>query len=159
MMFPMNIRRMHNERGALNVGAGIALGVLALVLLVVGGFALRWVTAEPRGALSQREKTIADGNYRIAAYDSFFDQCGAIQAKEDQIRQTEDRRIDDKSGSAGGFTSTQKDAILLALKNSRAELVRSYNADAAKADTKANFLASSLPYQINVNDYNTVCVL
>lgn len=155
----MTIRLTRSERGALSVGAGIALSVLALVLLVVGGFALKWVTAEPRGALSQREKTIADGNYRIAAYDSFFDQCGAIQAKEDQIRQTEDRRIDDKSGSAGGFTSTQKDAILLALKNSRAELVRSYNADAAKADTKANFLASSLPYQINVNDYNTVCVL
>ena len=155
----MNIRRMHNERGALSVGAGITLGILVLALLVVGGFAFKWVTAEPRGALSQREKTIANGDYRIAAYDSFFDQCGAIQAKEDQIRQTEDRKPDDKSGSAGGFTSTQKDAILLALKNSRAEMVRSYNADAAKADTKANFLASSLPYQIDIDNYNTICTL
>ena len=155
----MNIRRTHDDRGALSIGAGIALSILVLALLVVGGFALRWVTAEPRGALSQREKIIADGNYRIAAYDSFFDQCGAIQAKEDQIRQTEDRKIDDKSGSAGGFTSTQKDAILLALKNSRAEMVRSYNADAAKADTRANFLASSLPYQIDIDNYNTICTL
>lgn len=146
--------KTQNERGALGVGAAVVLGVLGLVVLVVGGYFIQYVTAEPRGKLDQREKTIANGDYRIAAYDSFYNLCGNIQAKEDAIKNTEERATTESTES--GFSPAQKDSILLALKNSRASLIRQYNADATKADTKANFLASDLPYQINPNG-ETVC--
>lgn len=133
----------------------IAISVLALVLLVGGGWAFKYFTADIRGAVDQREQTIADGQYRIAAYESFYDKCAAIQAKEDQIKQTSEREVS-SDDSASGFTASQKESILLALRNSRAEMVRSYNADARKEDTRANFLASDLPYRLDVNS-ETFC--
>ena len=129
-------------------------GVILVVLLIVGGLGLRWVLAGPTGAVEQREKTIGDGDYRIAAYDQFYNLCGDIQAKEDQIKNTEERET--TKGSNSGFTEAQKASILLALENSRASLIREYNADASKADTRANFMASDLPYQLDVNG-ETVC--
>lgn len=135
---------------------GIFVGSLVVLLLLVAGvWAFKYFTADIRGAVDQREQTIANGQYRIAAYESFYDKCASIQAKEDQIKQTEARKVS-KGGSNSGFTGTQKEAILLALENSRAELIRSYNADARKADTRANFLASDLPYQIQI-DSETTC--
>jgi hypothetical protein len=64
----------------------VLLGVLALVAAVAaGGYALQWFTAEPRGALDAREQTVADGDFRLAAYDRFFAACAAVQAQEDRL--------------------------------------------------------------------------
>ena len=146
-----------NERGEASPAVLIIGGIVLLALVVVAVFGIQWVTAEPRGKLDQRERTVANGQYRIANYDSFFNLCGSIQAKEDQIRNTEDRPTDNKNGTAGGFTESQKQSILLALENSRASLIRQYNADATKEGTAGQFRDSNLPYQINVNDKDTTC--
>lgn len=138
-----------NERGAAEIALAVIGGILALALLVGGVFAIRWVMAPANGALEQREKTIGNGNYRIAQYDHFFNLCGSIQASEDKIKNTEETEPND------GMSENQKAAILLALKNTRASLIREYNADASKADTAAHFKSSSLPYQIDVNGETT----
>lgn len=140
-----------------DVGTLVFLLLLALVVMFAVGYAIRYFIAPVEGALQQREQTVGSGSYRIAQYDHFYSLCGDIQAKEDQIRNTEAREVDNSGGSAGGFTQKQKDAILLAQQNSRAELIRDYNADARKADTAGAFRASDLPYQIDIEGNNTSC--
>ncbi|MEK7620795.1 MAG: hypothetical protein AAB395_00385 [Patescibacteria group bacterium] len=112
-------------------------------------------TADFRGKTGQIEQTKANPDYRIAAYDHFYDLCGSIQAEEDQIGNIQKRPA--SGTTAGGFTQQQKDSILLAHQNSRAELIRQYNADARKADTLAHFRASDLPYQIEIDNEETTC--
>ena len=103
----------------------------------------------------QRERTVANGQYRIANYDKFFNDCAAIQAQEDKIRNTEARET--TTGTSSGFTESQKASILLALENTRASLIRQYNQDAAKEGTSGQFRDSDLPYNININDKDTQC--
>lgn len=154
--------REYAKEGAKASGLAILAGVAAFVIILIfatmaifgWGFFQRG-TADFRGKTAQTERVKADPDYRIAAYDHFFDLCGSIQSKEDQIRNTEARPTTE--GSNSGFTASQKEAILLALRNSRAELIREYNADAGKADTKANFLSSDLPYTIDINGEDTTC--
>lgn len=145
-----------NERGATGIALVVVGSLVGLVLLIVGVYAIRWVTAEPRGALDQREKTIADGDYRIANYDYFFNLCGNIQAAEDKILNTEARPVSSEDSNSG-FTQGQKDAILLALTNTRSELIRDYNASATKEDTAGHFRSSNLPYQIDPTQEATTC--
>lgn len=157
----------YKSRNVINEGAKasgvIIVSVIAIFLIaaLIGSMAIfGWgffqrSTADFRGKTGQIERTKADPNYRIAAYDQFYDLCGDIQAKEDQIRNTQKRSAG--GTTTGGFTQQQKDAILLALQNSRAELVRQYNADARKADTLAHFRASDLPYKIDIDNEETTC--
>jgi hypothetical protein len=107
-------------------------------------------TAEVRGETGVRERTVADGNYRIAAYDRFFDLCAAVQAKEDAITALEAQQADATGTSKARITDN-----LLALTTSRASLIRKYNADAAKEGTRGQFRASSLPYTLDPNRETT----
>jgi hypothetical protein len=132
--------------GLVLLGIG-AFSLLGLVLTFVFG-GLSWITAPFRGAVEQRELTQADGQYRIAAYDEFFNSCEAIAAKERIIQ----RYLDQSRNEA---TPRDQRAILnagiMAEQNARDEMIADYNADAAKADTRGNFRASHLPYQIDPN--------
>ena len=126
------------------------LWVLAVVLIVampVAVWGIRVLTADIKGAGDQVIQTKGNADYRIAAYDSFYDRCAAIQAKEDSIRNLQLERE-----AATGDRVTQIDQSITALRNTRAEQVRQYNADARKADTKAAFLASDLPYAIQITE-------
>ncbi len=127
------------------MSVGVVVGVLLLIMLV-GVVTFAW--APWKGEREQRMMTEGSGSYRIAAYDSFYDQCGSIQAIEDQIVNMEA----DKS-----LPEAFKATNLLALKNQRATLIRQYNADASKADTRANFMASDLPYKIDSTQETTSC--
>lgn len=124
--------------------------VVALVAILVGGvYGLGWFkkgTADFRGGVSQTESVHASGAYRIAAYDRFFDLCGAIKAKE--------RQIASMTAELNDPATTPERAMILrpsitGLSNVRDEQIEQYNADASKTDTRANFLASTLPYAIN----------
>jgi hypothetical protein len=146
--------------GAKIVLAGIA-GFLGLVLLVVilhvtGVYVFGGVqrsTADYRGETDVIEKTRADGDYRIAAYETFYDQCAAIQAKQATVQQLEDQL-------ENAETNDDREWINRTLTGIRASLnsdITKYNADARKEDTQGHFRASDLPYQIDLNDKEVSC--
>lgn len=139
-----------------------ALLLWALFLIVVLVMAFMWMfgvglfekkTAAFRGDVKATEQVQADGRYRIAAYDQFFDLCSSIQAKDDQIKNIE------------GQIATEQDPVyrrdlhtsLSALQYQRSEAIRQYNADAAKAGTVGQFRDSGLPHDIDVNEENVTC--
>lgn len=138
-------------------GLQIAVGAL-LILVVAGGAVLgiglfRKATADFRGDVAATERIHANGAYRIAAYEQFFDRCASIQAKEATVRMLEDERQSARSDDR----IQQIDMTLTAVKAARANDIARYNADAAKTDTAANFHASSLPFRIDLNQETTTC--
>lgn len=135
-------------RGAGALVAGL-IGALLLVLALglFGVYGVGWfkrTTADYRGQTGVREKTLADPDYRIAAYEKFYDACASVQALEDQIANTRAEK------------PPHWRVNVVALQNQRANLIRDYNADSRKAGTQAQFKASDLPYQLNVEE-KTAC--
>jgi uncharacterized membrane protein YqiK len=57
----------------------IAMIFAAVLLIIVAIWGIRWISAEPRGALSARE-SIQSGGSRITSYNHFFDLCASVQA-------------------------------------------------------------------------------
>lgn len=155
-------RRQDYRDGAHAVGVGTVVAGLAVVGLLL--VALMWVfgfgffareTAEFRGATGQRERTVADPGYRIAAYDRFFDLCAAVQAKEAAIANLQAEAATTTDAARAG----QLASAITAQRNTRAELITTYNADAAKEGTRAQFQASSLPYTLDAAQEATTCAL
>jgi hypothetical protein len=135
--------RIRNQRGDASP-ALIAIGcLLGLVVLVVGGYAIQYYTADTRGKIAENEAVHADPNYRIAQYNHFYDLCASVQSFELQMDANDARAVDDS------FPQSQKDAVQAALQNTRSTNITQYNADARKADTAANFKASDLPWQLD----------
>lgn len=134
----------------LSRGALVAIVALLLIFaLVIGVWVFRVKTADIKGAGDQVIQTKGDANYRIAAYDRFYDLCASIQALEDQLGVMAD---------ATGIPADQRDTNILALTNQRNTLIRQYNADARKTDTRGAFLASDLPFQIDPSQETTSCI-
>lgn len=143
-------------KGGIFGGIG-ALGIFGIVVASIFGLALLGVwlnsefsilTAETRGETGVREKTVADPDYRIAAYEEFYDKCAAIKAVEQQI---------DTMQATKGLPKNQKSTNILALTNQRNTLIQQYNADSRKAGTRGQFRASDLPYQIDTTQEHTSC--
>lgn len=132
---------------SLGVG-GIVLAVILTLVLVAGVFAVTVLWAPWKGAGEQRKAIHGSGEYRIAAYNRFYDDCAAVQAVEDQLAAMKA----DKT-----LPADQRAANVLALTNKRNTLIRAYNADSRKEDTLANFKASDLPYQIDPTQETTTC--
>lgn len=138
-------------------GVGVV-GGIAIVIAVVFGLSLLGVwlnaqfsilTAETRGETGVREKTVADPNYRIEAYEEFYDRCAEIQTYEEQIENMEAQK--------GLLPKDQYAANVLALENQRSTAIEQYNADSRKAGTLAQFKASDLPYEIDPSQEDTTC--
>lgn len=132
-------------------GVGRLIGAVILFFVVIVGIILisggaSWLTAPFRGAVEQREIVQADGSYRIAAYEKFYDDCAAVQAVEDQLAVMKENK---------SLPDVQRETNILALTNMRNTLIREYNADSRKADTIENFKASDLPYQLNLEETTT----
>lgn len=141
-------------------GRTFVAAVIALVLVLV--LASMWIfgwgfvqrsTADYRGGTDATNKVHADGDYRISAYEHFYNICGAVQTKEDEIANAKDELGTDPGEDRAG----QIQSNITALRNKRAELINEYNTDAAKTDTKANFKASDLPYRLDVDTKETQC--
>lgn len=138
----------------MKTGLAIVGAVLGFALLVGGVFAFRWFTAEPRGALDAREQILADGDFRIAAYNHFFGLCSSVQAQEDrEVSLTAELETDPSEARRA-----QIQAALTAVRAQRAELIRTYNADAAKDYTSGQFRDADLPYQLDIDSEETQCV-
>lgn len=150
-----------NKTRIVLIGVGSVLGCIVLSLGlylagVYGGGTVQRKTADFRGKTSQIEKTRGNGDYRIAAYNEFFDLCGAVQTQEDRIQifTAKVARLE-KSGDANALADAQTD--LDAVTAERAQLIREYNEKATRADTEGHFRASNLPYQIDITKEHTEC--
>ena len=144
----------------MQIGRNILIGFFVIVIIVVlsvtlyllgvfGGGFLQRTTADFRGETAQIEAVKADPNYRIASYEKFYDLYAAILADDDKIKNLKEEL---ETTNPSSSRIEQINSSITAVKNSRAEKIRQYNADAQKEDTRANFLASNLPYEISLSD-------
>lgn len=146
-------------------GAKVALiGVMVFVGLILFGVLMHVTgvyvfggvqrsTADYRGETDSIEKTRADGDYRIASYETFFDQCAAIQSKQATIAQMEDELETTDDPQRKAWLQNTLTGIRAGLNSD----ITRYNADAHKEDTQGHFRDSSLPYTIDINDKETQC--
>lgn len=130
---------------------GLMVAVVLAVMLIAGG--IQFVTADFRGVVDKREKINADGGYRIAAYEEFYKLCSTVQAKNDEIGNLE-AAVDSASDVE---RKAELEGAILAQRNTKAELVREYNAKAAAEGTRGQFRDSELPYEIDSNQEDVQC--
>lgn len=138
-----------NGVGAFKIIAGVVLSLALILGLVLVSGGMQYVTAAFRGEVAAEERT-QGGDYRIAAYEQFYDLCAAIQADEDRL----DNILEEKE-TADEARQAQLDTTLTAVRNSRAEKVRNYNADARKEATQGQFRDSGLPYELDIDEETT----
>lgn len=124
-------------------------------VIVLGVATFRKHTADYRGSAAATEKVQGNGAYRIAAYDSFYNQCAAIQGKEATLTALRDEL---KTGPDPDRV-TQIRASITAVTASRGQAIADYNASAAKTATAGQFRDSHLPYSINASEENTTCAV
>jgi len=141
------------------IGGSVAatVGVFALVAaLLFGGvyFAAFYskTTAETRGSTKMRENTKANGAFRQAAYEDFFDLCSSVQTKENSITNLQ-KELDTKP-SADRVERINES--ITALDNARADAINQYNAKAREFH-RSQFLDSQLPWRLDVNQEKTTC--
>lgn len=146
------------------ISAGVAALVGAAAVVLVAGIAVgaMWVfgwgmfqqsTAEHRGETAQKEQVRADPDYRIAAYERFFDLCASVRSDEATIANLEEELADDPTAER----ESQIKASLTAVRSNRSETINEYNADARKSETAAAFRSSDLPYQLDPDSEETRC--
>lgn len=144
-------------RGLSN-GVLIFIGTLVALLVIglVGVYGFGWFqrsTANFRGQTSAIEKTRANANFRIAAYNVFFDDCNGIKAIEAKIAIAEDA-VEQFKGTDQHTTAI---ANLNALRSNRENLIADYNNKASRDFTEGQFRDSKLPYRIDSDQEKTVC--
>lgn len=160
-MVKMSMFRLRDNAGDIVKGGVLALvaGVVVVGLVIAVGvmaiFGVGWLsrsTADFRGKTNETNQ-VNSGNYRIAAYNHFYDLCAAVQTDETRIANAEA----DLKANKDPDRAPELQANLDAAKNTRAADINQYNADAHKADTLAHFRASDLPYQIDPTEEKTSC--
>jgi hypothetical protein len=126
-------------------GALVAALLAVLIAVPVIWFGVRWITAGPRGQLQAREQ-IQSGDFRIQAYNHFFDLCAAVQTDEATLDATVDQLRSSSDPTDRQRLLTNKTGQLAA----RAEAINQYNVDARKSYTEGQFRGNGLPYQLPV---------
>lgn len=144
-------RRTRGDRGIAD-SVLIVLGVLGMITVGIIIYIVVWATADTRGQVAAHNKIHGDADYRIAQYDHFFGLCAGVQTREAAIANAQE-----ESKTASPARKEQLAAVITANRNERAELINTYNADASAAGTKGNFLASNLPYRLDLNSEETQC--
>lgn len=136
-------------------------GVIALYLVIgsaVWGFGVATAGIFGRG---EARKQIQSAEFRIEAYQTFFNQCGSIQGLEGQIDELEAQLKRFESGSREyNITAVS----LTGVKGARHQAIAKYNQDANKDYTEGQFRDRNLPHQIPDTNYpetggKTVCAL
>lgn len=150
------------REGAKWYATTMGITVLAILsVLVIGtgtmfatGTIQKW-TADWRGDVRVKEQTKANAAWRIGSYESFFASCSSVQSAEDAIRNAEEEL---KAKETADDRKAKLRQVITAQKNTRAETIRDYNANAAN-ELRAAFKDSGLPAILDVNNYNTECKL
>lgn len=133
----------------MGIGKLIAWATVVLTLLGLAWYGVhiwRRETADTKGQTDVVEQISGDADYRIAAYEEFYDRCWAVIELEAQIQLAEEA-VEAESTDWG---REEAERNLLALQNTRIDLITSYNSAASKTDTAQNFLASDLPRELNL---------
>lgn len=135
----------------------IVIGIITAIVLGTGtmfatGTIQKW-TADWRGDVKVKEQTKANAAFRINTYNHFFNLCASVQSDEDAIQNAKEEMADKGTTDARAAKLRQ---TVTALKNSRAENIRTYNADSAN-EMKGAFQSSDLPASLNVGAERTEC--
>lgn len=139
------------------VAAAAVVMLFAIIVGAMGVFGFGWFqrgTADFRGETEAIENVQADGDFRIAAYQQFFDLCAEVQSVEDRIGQMENTLANAEPGST---RADEAQTNLDALRATRSQLVRDYNSLASRDFTEGQFRDRDLPYQLNINSEETQC--
>lgn len=134
--------------GLLCIAAVFALGIGA-------DLGLTWYRAQTAAfhGKAAAEVQIESAPSRIANYNSFYDQCAAIQGYEGAIKVQE-------ANITLGMPNDDRSRILTVItgiKAQRSRAIAQYNADARKQYTAARFKASDLPFQLDDSGSKTSC--
>lgn len=150
----MNVRHSASSTVLRIIGGIAALAIL--IAIGVGWMFARGTfqkaTADFRGGVAATEQIHANGAYRIAKYDHFFDLCAAIQGKDAQLD-----ALKTELKTATGQRAEIVAASISGITGARATQIAQYNADSAKADTAANFKSSALPFKIDPTQEHISC--
>lgn len=130
------------------VMAALVAGLVALLVIgLIGVFGFGWFqrsTANYRGQTGVIERTKANPDFRIQAYEHFYDLCAAVQAVEGTLNAS-------LTELAASTTANDQERIRTNITGLQAQRTRSlaqYNVDARKSGTQGQFRASDLPYQL-----------
>lgn len=139
------------------IATAIAASVVIFSMVVASMFIFGWgffsrATADFRGQTQAIERTRANADFRIQAYDRFFALCSAIQTDESRIAALNVELATDPPPDR----VVQINASLTAVVTSRAGKIVRYNADATRDFTVGQFRDSDLPYRISLEG-NTQC--
>lgn len=140
------------------IGLGAVGIVVVLVLITMWTFGFGWwskSTANFRGEVGVAEQTKANANFRIQAYDNFFNLCSAVQADEDRL-EAQSSLLDQTTDQA----ERQRIArTMAAIQGSRGQKIRRYNANARKEWTVGQFRANDLPFALDPTQERTSCTV
>ena len=124
----------------------VAVAVVAVPVTIVGvwgfGYGFKWFTAEPTGALQERQITTR-GAFRIQAYEKFYRLREAIDSTDVKLAALP-RELD--------VRQREQCVGLLAV---RADRVAEYNAAAAAVTTQGKWRAADLPQSMNQENPRT----
>ena len=125
------------------VVALIGLFVLIGIVMAVGTWAFNWFAAPYQGKLQARQQIQGSGDFRIQAYNHFFDQCASITTAEQNLQQfyaqLKTAKGDDRTRIETNITANVIDVN---------GAINQYNEDAQKSYTIGQFRSSNLPYSI-----------
>jgi hypothetical protein len=126
------------------------IGVVVLVwVLVIGVWGFGVATAGIYGK-GEAHKQIQSADFRLQAYNSFFDQYASIKSLEGQIDElTAQLEMTSKGTREYAYTLSS----LTGTKGLRHTAIQKYNADAQKNWTQGQFRDNDLPYQIPDTEY------
>lgn len=110
----------------------VILGIYGMIYLTTQ---ISMDTADRRGEAEKMEQVEAEGEYRVAQHDYFYNLCSDIKAKQQNIKELE---------TLGGY-----DQEVVANRMKLNEMVSEYNTAASNNYTKGQFRADELPYQID----------
>lgn len=129
------------------MGIGLLILVAIAAALVAIDLSYTWYksqTAEYHGK-ANAEVQIESAPSRMANYNSFYDQCAAIQGYESAIKVQESAITIGMPADDRSRTMT----VIAGIQAQRGRAIAQYNADARKRYTAARFKASDLPFQID----------
>lgn len=130
---------------AIKLSLAIAAFILLILAVTFVSGSMSIITAPFRGEVEKNERIEADGDYRIAAYDQFYDMCtdaqslqGQIENQEGQIASTSDPEVKERLQMGKLGMEQQLESV-----------VNKYNNQSQQDYTKGQFKDSNLPYELD----------
>lgn len=142
----------------LKITGAVIGGLLGLVLIIGLTVGFQWVSAPFRGAIDARETIQADGDFRIAAYETFFDRCANVQSHEGRIRSLEEE-LNDPENPPSPSRESQIRSSLTAIRSQRSEDINFYNSEASRDWTVGQFRDEGLPHELDIDAEETDCTV